>query len=240
MEYWWQHDEGAALGHQLEVQLEQALRDCFGYYLLQMGASWFHPDYASISSIKHHFILQRQLVINTSIAQIIGDKRHLPIMTDTIDTVVLPFTLDFSSDPHQILREVERIMIPEGRLILFGFNPWYLAGLKRLKQSLGYGVPQQLNHLALGRLYDWLTLLGFDIEQLGTFSARPHSFRAARLARMGTSASLIPYPPKGLACMIKARKQVTHPATVGSLWTARRTRVSMPAAEPTTRNKHVG
>jgi len=159
-------------------------------------------------------------------------------MTDTIDTVVLPFTLDFSTHPHQILREVERIMIPEGRLILFGFNPWYLAGLYRLRKIFSTTVPRQLNYLALGRLYDWLALLGYDIESIGAFSARPDSFRAARLARMGTSASLIPYPPWGMAYMIKAQKQVTHPARINSLWTRSRARVPMPAAEPTARNKH--
>jgi SAM-dependent methyltransferase len=39
--------------------------------------------------------------------------------------------LEFHDDPHQILREVERVLIPEGELIITGFNPISIWGLRQ-------------------------------------------------------------------------------------------------------------
>ncbi|MBR6000728.1 MAG: class I SAM-dependent methyltransferase, partial [Oxalobacter sp.] len=48
---------------------------------------------------------------------------QLPYATESIDLVVLPHALDLAQSPHQLLREIHRILIPEGQLIISGFNP---------------------------------------------------------------------------------------------------------------------
>ncbi len=58
-------------------------------------------------------------------------------MIDSIDLVFLPHTLEFSADPHQVLRETERVLIPEGRVIILGFNPLSSLGLWRLFRRRG-------------------------------------------------------------------------------------------------------
>src|SRR5690606_11224800 len=88
----------------------------------------------------------------------------LPFDTQSLDLLVLPHTLECSSDPHQVLREAERVLIPEGRLVITGFNPWSLWGAGRM---LGRGrpfLPAGVQPLSPVRLKDWLKLLSFEVE----------------------------------------------------------------------------
>ena len=83
----------------------------------------------------------------------------------------MPHALEFSDDPHQILREVERILIPEGQVIITGFNPLSLWGLKRRINRSG-NFPWHGSYLSMRRLRDWLKLLGFEVDRgtLGCFA----------------------------------------------------------------------
>jgi len=87
---------------------------------------------------------------------------ELPFECGSLDMVVMPHVLEFNDNPHQILREVERVLRPEGTVIISGFNPRSLWGARR---SLGpqTGYPWRGNFVALPRLKDWLALLGFEV-----------------------------------------------------------------------------
>ena len=87
----------------------------------------------------------------------------LPIATSSVDLVLLPHVLEFNSNPHQILREVQRILIPEGHVIISGFNPRSLWGIRRWFGSSKYDFPWRGNFIALPRLKDWLALLDFEM-----------------------------------------------------------------------------
>ncbi len=80
------------------------------------------------------------------------DSRAWPWQADSLDLVVLPHTLERSADPHACLREVERVLIPEGQVLITGLNPMSLWG--RQGSSL----------IAYRRLRDWLRLLGFEVQ----------------------------------------------------------------------------
>jgi SAM-dependent methyltransferase len=88
-----------------------------------------------------------------------------------MDLVCMPHVLEFSQNPHQTLREVERILVPEGTVILTGFNPYSFWGLRRrLSRSMHY--PWQGRHFSLARIKDWLALLGFELIVTGTVAHR--------------------------------------------------------------------
>ena len=99
-----------------------------------------------------------------------GSPEFLPIETNSIDLVLLPHVLEFSSNPHQILREVQRVLMPEGHVIVCGFNPrslWGVRGLVGGRPSFHRGEQFSLAgqfHRA-ARLKDWLTLLDFEITE---------------------------------------------------------------------------
>ncbi len=88
---------------------------------------------------------------------------QLPFGEQSIDLMALPHVIDFAEDPHTVLREAARVLVPEGRLLITGFNPWSLWGLRRYKPGeKGAGAPWQGNAVSLPRLKDWLALLGLE------------------------------------------------------------------------------
>lgn len=98
----------------------------------------------------------------------------LPFDAASLDLVVLPHALELARDPHRTLREVERVLVPEGRALIVGFNPASLWGarqrLGRLRRSLGFGserglfLPRAGEFIGYRRLRDWLRLLSFEVE----------------------------------------------------------------------------
>lgn len=99
----------------------------------------------------------------------------LPIASDSIDLVILPHTLDFAADPHRVLREVERILVPGGQVVIIGFNPMSLLGLWRFFRRGGRRrrAPWCAHFLSLFRLKDWLKLLHFEPLQGQMLFYRP-------------------------------------------------------------------
>jgi SAM-dependent methyltransferase len=121
------------------------------------------------------------------------DFEALPFPSQSLDLVVLPHALELASDPHQTLREVERVLVPEGRVVILGFNPVSLWGLKqragRMRQGLGgkgaLYLPPAGEFLGYWRLRDWLRLLSFEVER-GRFGCYRPGVRSQRwLDRFG-------------------------------------------------------
>ncbi len=100
-------------------------------------------------------------------AQVLAEPFALPFATSSIDLVLLPHVLEFSRHPHQVLREVERVLVPEGNVIITGFNPFSLFGLRRALARNKGDCPWQGHYFSAMRIKDWLTLLGFETQSGG-------------------------------------------------------------------------
>ncbi|MBT7334068.1 MAG: methyltransferase domain-containing protein [Gammaproteobacteria bacterium] len=89
----------------------------------------------------------------------------LPFRSNSIDGIILHHALELTSDPRVALREVCRVLSPGGRLIIVGFNPWSLLGIRRLYAH--FFNDSLSNHCLINplRLFDWLTLLGFELDE---------------------------------------------------------------------------
>lgn len=87
----------------------------------------------------------------------------LPIASQSLDLLVLSHQLEFSAHPHQVLREAERVLRPEGRLLISGFNPFSLWGLRRALNRQAGDWPWRGRFIHLTRIKDWLALLGFEL-----------------------------------------------------------------------------
>ncbi len=123
------------------------------------------------------------------------DFEALPIDTQSLDLVVMPHTLELAHDAHLALREVERVLRPEGRLVILGFNPHSLWGVRqrigRLRQRLTHSgakplyLPSEGEFITYRRLRDWLRLLSFEVEG-GRFGCyRPPFTSEKGLTRFG-------------------------------------------------------
>jgi SAM-dependent methyltransferase len=151
---WLQGDLGAYLREHEQQVFDRLVNDVFGFNALQIGM--LEMDLLSNCRIP--------FVFRTSEAH--GDIRSapefLPVRENCIDLALLPHALEFSSNPHQVLREVERILVPEGHVVISGFNPLSLWGLKRI-MSKRRDYPWHGAFLSQPRLKDWLALLGFEV-----------------------------------------------------------------------------
>ena len=96
-----------------------------------------------------------------------GNSSELPFANESLDLIVLPHVLEFAADPHQILREVDRVLRPEGRLIISGFNPASLWGARQYCSRLigSPYLPRDGQFISLIRIKDWLKLLNFSLDR---------------------------------------------------------------------------
>lgn len=150
-------------GEMIKSSLEQTLRhlnhQMFGYYLVALGNLSAQLDLDSIN-IKHKF---SQILDNSMDGHLMGDLTQLPFKENSIDALVLANQLDFASDPHGILREVNRVITADGHVILSGFNPLSLLGLCRFLPIDGAEKVRHCRFFTPFRVKDWLQLLGFEI-----------------------------------------------------------------------------
>ena len=141
-----------------QPRIDAVVADLFGYNALQLGL----PQYDLLA---HNRIPLRQRAGESGPVDVLCDLRELPFAANSVDLVVLPHVLEFHDDPHQILREVERILIPDGQLVITGFNPISLWGLRRHIPRRSDEFPMQGNYVSVLRLKDWLQLLSFEVER---------------------------------------------------------------------------
>ncbi len=174
-----------ALGEWLKEQEQSFVSECcprlFGYHLLKLGT--LSGQLSCSESLIHH---QITMTHGPDPGGIYADYNHLPLQSASIDACVMTHLLEFSPDPHQVLREVERVLTADGTLVISGFNPWSLYGLKRLTRRHSR---QDMHLYSPGRIHDWLNLLGFEVlrDERRGFSRfvgkKPRGGRTARLGR---------------------------------------------------------
>ena len=86
---------------------------------------------------------------------------------------MLAHVLEFEPTPHEALREAQRVLVPEGHVVIAGFNPWSLMGIWRAVLHRSGVTPWSGDFLGLSRLEDWLALLSFDVTQVESLFFRP-------------------------------------------------------------------
>lgn len=168
---WFTTPQGGYVLAREQAYFDRTVSDIFGYNALQLGL----PE--------HDFLRRSRMPLRFTGAGHEGASvrlccDELPFACDSLDLVLLPHILEFAEHPHQILREVERVLMPEGNLIICGFNPRSLWGMRR---ALGckQGYPWSGHFIALPRVKDWLALLGFEVVG-GRFSAYAPPFHQTR------------------------------------------------------------
>lgn len=153
---WLESPLGQYLQTREQDYFDQTVADLFGFNALQIGLS--HWDMLRNSRIPHRF-----RVADSGVAAVLAEPTHLPFANQSVDLLILPHLLEFSSYPHQILREAERVLIAEGSLLISGFNPHSLWGAHHLYKRNSGDYPWCGDFVNLGRLKDWLSLLGCDV-----------------------------------------------------------------------------
>ena len=161
---WLQTPPGQYLLAWEQAQLDAAVADFFGFHAVQLGL----PELPGLRAnrMPHQWLAVDSASAATG-AALLCEFDALPFESASLDLVVLPHALEMARDPHQTLRECERVLRPEGRLVILGLNPVSLWGLRqnlaRLTARRSY-LPQSGDFIGYWRLRDWLRLLSFEVD----------------------------------------------------------------------------
>ena len=162
---WLEGPLGRALLEREREAIAEALECVFGVQCMQVGA--WGPGSLFLGEAR----TQRRVLLGAPGALEAGVRScpsQLPIRSDSIDALLLPHTLEFEDHPHEMLREAYRVLLPEGRLVILGFEP--LGGWALRHRLSSGGFPPGLGRLlSERRLADWLKLLGFEVGAASRF-----------------------------------------------------------------------
>jgi len=160
---WLATPQGAYVLQWEQDKYDLLVSDIFGFNALQLGLP--QVDFLRTNRMPFRFRCDDK---PSSLVALRAKPDFLPFASASVDLVILPHVLEFDAAPHQILREVERILVPEGQLIVTGFNPFSLWGVRRKFARAEQAPPWRGQYLSVLRLKDWLALLGFETH-VGSF-----------------------------------------------------------------------
>lgn len=238
---WYQTPVGKQAEQSEVACVERMLENAFGHFVVQIGCGGGFCESLERTRIRTRVVLcERSCPCRERLA-VHAQPSELPFDAASIDALIMPHTLDFSAHPQRVLREAERVLIPEGRLIVIGFNPFSTWGLIR-----GVGrqrrVPWSGNQLTSSRLIDWLNLLGFQLELRQWLLFRP-PWRSAYTKRLDwiEESGARWWPMFGGAYVIRAVKRVSLPTHLRPSWKVRPRFIAGGAVKPTAREgNHAG
>lgn len=195
------------------------LADVFGFNAVQIGLP--EVDYLRANRMPYRFLCG-----NEGGEAVLADPHFLPFASNSVDLVVLPHVLEFDSNPHQVLREVERVLVPEGQVLITGFNPFSLWGARRRFGSHGREAPWAGRYISVPRLRDWFALLGFE-TRAGAFGCYAPPFEQTqwlRRFRFMESAGDRWWPFAGAVYIMQAIKRQAGMRLITPVWHDRKAR----------------
>ncbi len=263
MQNWLETPTGQYLLAWERAQFDQVVVDIFGYHALQLGL-------APLPALQASRMPHRWLAVPSSdnapdnafgnpsgnmsdmassdarpAVDLVTDFAALPFFENSLDLLVLPHSLELSPDPHATLREAQRVLVPEGKLVICGFNPlslWRLTqegGRRSLDKgaSSRYGLgelllPESGELIGYRRLRDWLRLLNFEIES-GKFGCYRPAVRSEKwLQRFSwmDKAGESYWPIFGAVYFVVAVKRVHGMRILSPNWKDSRVKASAPVS----------
>lgn len=233
---WYRSPLGQAVARIECASVQRLLCNTFGYHLVQVGAADVFGDALAASRIRHRVTMSCGCPSRPRPGELLGRETQFPLASDSIDAVFLPHSLDFTQDPLAVLREVERVLIPEGRVLIVGFNPLSAWGLRRLLWSPRDQLPWCGRFRTLLQVEDWLRSLGFAIEvrEYDMFCLPLRGALEARcrpIERLGRRF----WSPLGGVYSVRAVKRVATLTPTRAYRMRRRAPLVGGAVEPTTR-----
>ncbi|MDB5796674.1 MAG: class SAM-dependent methyltransferase [Paucimonas sp.] len=228
-----------------QFRLDLLTADIFGFNAVQIGL----PQVQGLAAnrMPHRWLTDTHLPAEGEMpVVVVHDFAELPFATQSLDLVLLPHVLEFAAEPHQVLREVERVLIPEGQLIITGFNPASMWGLRQVAGRLtgAHFLPLDGEFISVPRLKDWLKLLNMEVNR-GHFGCYAPPCRTdkwlKRFAFMEKAGDRW-WPYLGAVYTVQAVKRVKGMRLIGPAWNRNpaRVRSAVPATNQVHRNGAAG
>lgn len=213
-----------------QAQFDAHVADIFGFHAAQLGL----PNIEALRANRIPFKWQVGDIPSqpgTVACELLAQFEELPFASQSLDLLVLPHALELAHEPHQLLREAERVLLPEGKLVMTCFNPYSLWGARQFAGRVTGApfLPRAGQFISLPRLKDWLKLLSFELEggKFGCYRPavrqQPWLDRTAFLEKAGDRW----WPVLGAVYLLTAVKRVRGMRLIGRL---RKARNSAPSA----------
>jgi SAM-dependent methyltransferase len=225
---WLEQPAGSYIRAWEQALLDQLTADIFGFHALQIGLPQINA--LAANRMPHKWMSDevepKKSQLERSSIVLVHDFAELPFDSQSIDLVVLPHILEFAAEPHQVLREVERILIPEGRVIISGFNRASLWGARQKTGRITgrYFLPKEGEFISAARMKDWLKLLNMEVNQadfgcyVPPFETEKWLSRFSFMEKVGARS----WPFLGAVYMVQAIKRVKGMHLIGPALTRKR------------------
>jgi SAM-dependent methyltransferase len=217
------------------AQFDSAVDDVFGFRAVQVGLP--EVDFLRQNRMPYRFTLALEQG-----ATLAADPLQLPLASQSVDLVALPHVLEGHHNPHDVLREVERVLMPEGQLVISGFNTVSLWRLRQAFTRRRNGAPWDAKFIGVLRLREWLRVLGFELNG-GKFGCYAPPFEDEQwLQRFSfmDKAGARWWPVTGGVYVVRAVKRVHGMRIVTPAWRKERARrrALAPVSQRSHRNNH--
>ncbi|HHS99306.1 MAG TPA: methyltransferase domain-containing protein, partial [Thiomicrospira sp.] len=162
LKHWFKTSAGLAIFNQEKQLIDKYIENLFGYFLVQLGC-------VSTENLTQNSRISSKLLVDDTVAPdfvqqkgiywVQAELHFLPIGQDKADVVILPHTLETVDDPYYLLRRVDNMLLPEGHIVLTGFNPIACMPfrLKYFSKLTGF---KKAKFRRANRIKEWLEVLG--------------------------------------------------------------------------------
>lgn len=255
---WFATELGRELLAQEQRLIDAELTDLFGYHLLQLGFDSEVPLFGEcrvqrcfqagpvlpVNCLPVNCLLANNLQVKSATSEntpafVQCAFEELPFDSESLDGVIVHHVLEFASNPHAVLRELHRVTRPQGRILVVGFNPWSLFGVRMLAGRLQRDSLWHNHLLSAARVSDWLELLGFSVQQTQFGFHRLPFDRTAHWLSVGADSPWsagLRQVPMGAVYVLSAIKQRLATTPQKPLWSRVPVNiVTLPVAKPSTR-----
>lgn len=201
------------------AQFDSATEDVFGFRAAQIGLP--EVDFLRQNRVPFRFTLALEPG-----GVVAADPLQLPLAAQSLDLVALPHVLEYHNEPFQVLREVDRALRPEGRVVVSGFNTLSMWRLRQLFAGAEPGAPWDAKFISLFRLRDWLRLLGFELDGgvIGRYAPPFANEKWLRRFAFMDHAGARWWPFRGAMYVVRAVKRVHGMRVITPAWRKERAR----------------
>lgn len=138
--------------------------------ILQMGGLGFENEFIDFSLYNNYTVLDARSFGFESAKKIQAKAYQLPLKSESVDMIIVPHLLEFDAHRFQTMREIERVLKPEGLLIIISFNPWSLWVRYQFLLDINKADSWRGHFISRWRILDWLKLLNFEVSATTEFN----------------------------------------------------------------------
>lgn len=218
MHEWFCSDLGQELVQEQKRCLKTVVRNKFGQHMVQLDMGLYEPLVESAPVGCFSIV---SLYENRSPSPVVCARpEQLPFEPESVEAILLHHVLDCRDDPYQILREVNQALVPEGVVVIVGFNPWSLWLGKKLRSWVSGKLPWCAQFYGPSRIQDWLSVLDMEIEERYSLFHRPAINNQSWLKRLNWLENLVSvlFPKAGASYVVVGRKKVAGAIPMKGKW----------------------